>query len=131
MSANSLVDEIGGEEIVRALVERFYDLIETHPRGRSILELHMDGHGVAHSRIEQFNFLCGFMGGRKYYLEKHHHLNLKQMHEHISITQSHADDWLFCMNLALDEVAIAVSSKTRLMEAFERVAISLVKLNKV
>ena len=49
----SVVDEIGGEPVVRALVERFYDLIETAPEGARILDLHFQGHGLAHVRGEQ------------------------------------------------------------------------------
>ena len=46
----SVVDEIGGEPVVRALVERFYDIIETAPEGARILDLHFQGHGLAHVR---------------------------------------------------------------------------------
>ena len=58
----SVIDRIGGEAAVRALVERFYDLIETVPEGRQILHLHFRGHGISHVRAAQFEFLCGFFG---------------------------------------------------------------------
>ena len=104
----------------------FYDLVETHPRGKSLLELHQNGHGVAHARLEQFNFLCGFMGGRNHYLEKHHHMNLKHMHEHLDITRDHAEDWLYCMALAMDETGLPTQEKTELSQAFRRVATALI-----
>ncbi len=51
----SLYDDIGGKEAVEALVEAFYDIVENEPEGRALLVHHLRGHGVAHSRIEQFN----------------------------------------------------------------------------
>ena len=49
---------------MRRLVETFYDVIENEPEGEALAILHLRGHGVAHSRIEQFNFLSGFFGAR-------------------------------------------------------------------
>ena len=46
------------------LVETFYDLVETLPEGSNLRRLHGRGHGIDHARVEQFNFLSGFMGGR-------------------------------------------------------------------
>ena len=67
--ALSILDQIGGEEALRGLVNRFYDLIETDPRGATILSMHFRGHGISHVREEQFNFLSGFLGGKRLYLE--------------------------------------------------------------
>ncbi len=59
-----MLDDIGGEQKLRDLVELFYDMVETLPEGSNLRRLHARGHGVAHARVEQFNFLSGFMGGR-------------------------------------------------------------------
>jgi Bacterial-like globin len=56
----SMIDRIGGEPKVHELVDHFYDLIETLPQGQGILEMHLKGHGLAHVRTAQFEFLCGF-----------------------------------------------------------------------
>lgn len=120
------VDDFGGEARLRALVETFYDLIETLPEGSNLRRLHARGHGIDHARVEQFNFLAGFMGGRPYYKEKHGHMDVKRMHAHVPIRQADADNWLICMNRALDDEGHSGPHIDKLRAAFARVAAILV-----
>ena len=122
----TVIDQIGGEDGVRQLVERFYDLVETRAEGAGLRELHSNGHGLAHARVEQFNFMCGFLGGRRHYLEKHGHLNVRQMHAHVEITSVLARNWLALMDAAMADVGIAQEIACRMHQAFERVALALV-----
>ena len=46
----SPLDHLGGEEALRRLVNRFYDLVETDAQGAQIMRLHFRGHGLAHVR---------------------------------------------------------------------------------
>lgn len=121
-----LYDEVGGEEGVRRLVETFYDIVEQEPEGRLLHLLHMRGHGVAHSRIEQFNFLCGFFGGPGLYAEHHGHANVRQMHAHVEINPQARDAWLTCMSMAIDRVGLPAETKAQMMAPFRRVAEILV-----
>ena len=99
ISHQSLYDLIGGEEGIKKLVNVFYDIVETSPEGH---RLHLRGNGIAHSRVDQFNFLSGFLGGPKLYIEKHGHSNVRSMHEHIEINSEAKDIWLKCMSMAID-----------------------------
>ncbi len=121
-----LIDQIGGEAVLRALVDRFYDIIEETETGSQIVKLHKRGHGMGHARIEQFNFLSGFMGGRNYYLEKYGHMDVRGMHEHVPITQQDAENWLSCMDQALAELQLTGAHIERLQRVFRRVALLLV-----
>lgn len=122
----SLYDLVGGEEGVRRLVETFYDIVEFEPEGRILHTLHLRGHGVAHSRIEQLDFLSGFLGGPRLYAQKHGHSNVREMHEHVEINVEAKDAWLSCMAIAIDRVGLGVAVKARLMGPFTRVATMLV-----
>ena len=122
----SVIDQIGGETALRDLVETFYDLVESEPRGENLRRLHFRGHGIDHARVEQFNFLSAFFGGRRYYQEKHGHMDVKLMHEHVVITNQDAEDWLACMDKALDTCGHSGPLKGRLMTSFRRVALILV-----
>lgn len=121
-----LIDQIGGEAVLRALVERFYDIIEETGAGAQIVKLHKRGHGMGHARTEQFNFLSGFTGGRNYYLEKYGHMDVKLMHEHVPITHQDAENWLSCMDQALAELQLTGAHIERLRRVFRRVALLLV-----
>ena len=123
---HSLYDMVGGEIGVRKLVNNFYDIVETHPDGEKLHLLHLRGHGIEHSRLEQFNFLSGFLGGPKLYIEKHGHSNVRTMHEHVKINDESKDIWLNCMRLAIDEVGLTTDTKNKLMHNFTLVAERLV-----
>ena len=122
----SVIEKIGGEAAVRALVEQFYDLIETVPEGRQILHLHFRGHGISHVRSAQFEFLCGFFGGRRDYMERPGALSLKDMHAHVPIRPEDAEDWLTCMGRALQDIGITEPVQGQIFAAFQRAARALI-----
>lgn len=121
-SSASLYERLGGEAGVRRLVEAFYDIVEREEAGHDLNLLHLRGHGIAHSRIEQFNFLSGFLGGPKLYAEKHGHSNVRKMHEHVAINAHARDSWLNCMELALDRCEMNAATKGAVMAHFKSVA---------
>ncbi len=122
----TVLDKLGGEDALRELVEHFYDLVEARPEGAQIVRLHMDGHGLAATRAQQFNFLCGFFGGRQYYKELHGHMNVKLIHEHIPILQKDAEDWLTLMDQALADLGHTGAHVERVRATLRRVALVLV-----
>ena len=121
-----LIEDLGGEAVLRKLVEDFYDLIETLPQGATMRKLHQRGHGIAHVRQEQFNFLSGFLGGRRYYEEKHGHMDLRRMHSHIPISTRDAEDWLFCMDKALAHNHLSGREIDQLRDRFRKICMMLV-----
>ena len=121
-----MIDRIGGEGQVRLLVNHFYDLIESLPQGRAIMEMHMKGHGLSHVRPEQFNFLCGFFGGQRYYHERHGHMNLREIHAHLEIRAEDAEDWLAVMDRAMAETGVPAPEQAEIMATFRRAALMLV-----
>ena len=119
---DSLYRLIGDEDGLRDLVETFYDIIEQDEDAHKLHLLHLRGHGVAHSREEQFNYLSGFFGGPSRYVQKHGHSRLKEIHEHIHIGPAMRDLWLKCMERAIDKVGIDGELKESLMVHFTRAA---------
>lgn len=125
-TTQTLYERVGGETVLRTLVETFYDIVEFEEQGRELHVLHLRGHGVAHSRIEQFNFLSGFLGGPRLYVERFGHSDVRKMHEHVEIFAKHRDAWLECMSTAIDRVGMPSDVKSELMQHFTRVATMLV-----
>ncbi|MEM9584647.1 MAG: group II truncated hemoglobin [Pseudomonadota bacterium] len=129
--SQTVLDQIGGEDALRDLVEHFYDLVETLPEGSQILSLHLQNHGLAHTRVEQFNFLSGFMGGRQHYMEKHGHMNVKEIHAHVPIQPEDAENWLAIMDKTLADLNHSGAHIDRLRATFRRVAMILVNHGEV
>lgn len=122
----SLYQQMGGEAAVRQLVEAFYDIVEQEPAGAPLYLLHLRGHGVAHSRQEQFHFLSGFLGGPRLYVERHGHSDVRRMHAHVAIDKTARDAWLTCMDMAIDRVGLSSAVKVAVMKHFTRVADMLI-----
>ncbi len=97
----SLYELIGGETGLRALVERFYDLMDSAPEAAQIRALHAAS--LKQSREKLFMFLSGWSGGPSLYIEKYGHPRLRQRHMPFSIGELERDQWLWCMNKALEE----------------------------
>ena len=100
----TLYELIGSESGLRKLVERFYDLIEFGPRSRAIRVLHPKS--LKQSREKFFMFLSGWSGGPALYIEKYGHPRLRMRHVPFSIGELERDQWLWCMNKALDEIQL-------------------------
>jgi hemoglobin len=113
-------DQIGGEAGVRALVERFYDLMDSLPAARGIRELHARSLRV--SREKLFLFLSGWMGGPGLYQQKYGHPMLRRRHLAFPIGIAERDQWLMCMNRALAEQVANEALRRHLEQAFFQVA---------
>lgn len=111
---------VGGEEKLRALVDRFYDLMELETEFAGIRAMHpasTDG-----SRDKLFWFLCGWMGGPDYFVERFGHPRLRARHLPYAIASSERDQWLRCMAWAMQDVGIPEELQQRLMQSFYQTA---------
>lgn len=117
---NSLYDLIGGEEKLRALVDRFYDLMDSAPEAKELRELHAVS--LKQSREKLFMFLSGWSGGPSLYIEKYGHPKLRMRHNPFPIGERERDQWLWCMNQALDESAFLPTVKEHLKTRFAEIA---------
>jgi hemoglobin len=118
--ATSPFDRLGGESAVRALVDRFYDLMDLEPQYRGIRALHpttLDG-----SRDKLFWFLCGWLGGPNHYIERYGHPMLRARHLPYAIGKAERDQWMACMTQALHERGVEPELATGLQQAFQGTA---------
>jgi len=96
--------ELGGTERIRAIVERFYDLM--HEREPALARLHLctpDGKVDRGSRDRFGLFLIGWLGGPDDYVQQHGHPRLRMRHGRVAVNVAMRDAWLRCMQAALDE----------------------------
>jgi hemoglobin len=112
----SAFEWIGGEAKVKALVERFYDLMDLEPAYADLRRVH--GSDLAGAREKLFWHLCGWLGGPQYYVERFGHPRLKMRHMPFVIGIKERDQWLACMDQAMGEVGVDEALRARLREAF-------------
>lgn len=123
---SSALDQIGGEDRLLALVERFYDRMESDPAVHSLHRLHFRGHGLSHTRQAQFEFLSGFLGGRAYYRERFGHMDLREIHAHVPIREADAELWLDTFDAALADCGMDGPVVDKMRRTLRRAALMLV-----
>jgi hemoglobin len=119
-NAPTLYDIIGGDERLRELVDRFYDLMDLEPQFAALRAMHppsLDG-----SRDKLFWFLSGWSGGPNHYIERFGHPRLRARHLPFSIASNERDQWLRCMALAMHELDMPQALQERLIHSFFQTA---------
>lgn len=117
---NSHYQRIGGEAAVRALVQRFYQLMDNLPDAAEIRAMH--ARNLKGSEEKLFLFLSGWLGGPPLYVENYGHPRLRQRHMPFPIDERARDQWMACMRQAMADVGIEEGLRQELDAAFYKVA---------
>ena len=113
-------ERLGGDAGVRALVDRFYDLMDLEPEYAGIRALHAPT--LDHARAKLHLFLSGWLGGPQVYIAKYGHPKLRARHLPFAIGVAERDQWLACMRRALRESGASDDLAAELMPAFFQTA---------
>lgn len=111
---------LGGEDGVRRLVDRFYELMDQLPQARAIRALHPGD--LQSSRDKLFKFLSGWLGGPPLYIEQYGHPRLRARHLPFPIGEEERDAWLLCMAQALAEAGLDAPLSDHLFRALSQLA---------
>lgn len=111
---------IGGDARLRALVDRFYDLMDLEPAYADLRHVH--GPSLSDARDKLHWFLSGWMGGPNLYIERFGHPRLRARHLPFEIGIRERDQWLACMMQAMNEQSVDPDLAARLHQAFFQTA---------
>lgn len=111
---------LGAEAGLRSLVDRFYDIMDSSPQAELIRSFHAKS--LKQSREKLFLFLCGWSGGPQLYVKRFGHPRLRMRHMPFPIGSVERDQWLWCMNKALDESRLDARLVELLKKRFADVA---------
>jgi hemoglobin len=110
-----------GEENLRLLVDRFYDLIFTNDQ-----IAHLFKTDKALIKEKQRLFLTQFLGGPALYSQQYGHPQLRARHLPHPIGQDDAQAWLSCMLAAINSLQIDEAIKDELFKRFVPTAMFMV-----
>lgn len=119
-AAQSPYELLGGDAGVRALVTRFYDLMDAEPDYAGIRKLHKPD--LAAAREKLYLYLSGWLGGPQLYTERFGHPMLRARHLPFPIGTVERDLWLACMGQAMQDGEIGADLQRTLREAFFKTA---------
>ncbi len=117
-------ERLGGEAVLRQLVARFYELMNELPQARGIRKMHAADLGGAATKL--FKFLSGWLGGPDLFVEEYGHPRLRARHFPFPIGVAERDQWMLCMDRALDETPMDAELRESLRQALTQVATHMI-----
>jgi hemoglobin len=112
--------QILGEDGIRQLANTFYEVMNELPLAQDIRKMH-----AAHLddiKDKLCEYLTGWMGGPPIYSQKYGTVCLTDPHKPYGIGPAERDQWLACMNEALERIGASDELQQMLREPMFRVA---------
>jgi len=117
---DSFYQQIGGDQPLRDLVNRFYAIMAELPQADGIRAMHPDD--LSGSADKLFKFLSGWSGCPDLYIEEFGHPRLRRRHLPIRIGSSERDQWMHCMDLAMQQCGLNEQLRHDLYQALYNTA---------
>lgn len=105
---------LGGEAGVRALADAFYDVMNEMPQAETIRAMHKQN--LESIKQKLFEYFSGWMGGPPLYFEKYGKICLDKPHAPYPIGEAERDQWLLCMDKALERINASDEVKAMLKQ---------------
>jgi hemoglobin len=115
---------IGGEQAILSLVDRFYFYMDILPEAQGIRAMHQPS--LASAKDKLFKFLSGWLGGPNLFIEEFGHPMLRARHLRFAIGEAERDQWMLCMNKALEEMTMDPRLKTNIQNALQDLATHMI-----
>lgn len=109
-------EKLGGEDGVRQLVTYFYQEMSSNAESKTIRDMHAANLSEVEDKL--FMFLSGWLGGPSLFIEKFGHPRLRARHLPFTIGIEERNQWLQCMDQALNKMGIEKEMHDELMHAF-------------
>jgi hemoglobin len=90
-----------GVEGIQHLVNTFYDIMDSLPDAAGLRAMHADDLSPMKEKLAQY--LTGWMGGPPLYADKYGTVCMTTPHEPYHIGPAERDQWLLCMDKALEQ----------------------------
>jgi hemoglobin len=115
---------LGGETAIRSLVDRFYFYMDILPEAQGIRAMHAVS--LASAKDKLFKFLSGWLGGPNLFIEEFGNPMLRARHFPFTIGASERDQWMLCMNKALDEISMDSVLRENIRAALQHLATHMI-----
>jgi hemoglobin len=112
--------EILGEEGIRQLTEAFYQQMDSLPEATGIRAMHARDLGPMKDKLA--DYLIGWMGGPPRYASKYGSVCMTEPHEPYPIGPAERDQWLLCMERALEQIGASRELCEMLRQPLFRIA---------
>ncbi len=122
---SSAYDLIGGEPVVRRIVDRFYDLMDSEPRFAELRAMHQGDLGPMRHSLT--GFLIAWLGGPRDWFAENPGKCVMSVHGRIAVTRATARQWTDAMHMAIAYAAVDPDLGTRMGDVLEGMAEAMVR----
>jgi hemoglobin len=91
-------ERLGGEAVIRRIVERFYDVMETDPAAAQIRAMHAADLTVMRSKLA--DWMIGALGGPQLYAQRPDRGCMGSVHKAFPIGEEDVEQWMYCLRKA-------------------------------
>lgn len=112
--------DILGQEGVKALADAFYEAMDELPQAARVRAMHAEHLDEIKRKLAAY--LTGWMGGPPVYLAVYGSVCLTEAHAPYAIGETEKNEWLLCMDAALDKINASHELRTMLAEPMQRIA---------
>ena len=112
--------EILGQEGIRALADAFYDAMDELPQAADVRRMHAGN--LEPIKRKLIAYLTGWMGGPPVYQAMTGTVCLTEPHAPYAIGEKERDQWLLCMDTALERIDASEELKEMLKIPMFRIA---------
>ena len=113
-------EAIGGEETVRLIANRFYDIMEQDPMAEELLAIHPQP--LDRIRHVFFLYLTMWLGGPNEFEKQFGHPRLRARHLGFPVTPALKRQWMYCMRKAMLQTVENMVIAEKLLEALDQLA---------
>lgn len=106
--------QILGNEGIRKLADAFYEVMDERPQAATIRAMHAQNMDLIKDKL--YEYLTGWMGGPPLYAAKYGTVCLTDPHKPYPIGPDERDQWLDCMQEALERIGASDELKAMLKE---------------
>lgn len=97
--------KLGGHPVMQAIVNRFYDLMDSDPAYAELRAMHAPD--LAPMRASLASFLAAWAGGPRDWFEQNQGKCMMSVHKNFTISRDVAEQWADAMRRAIADVAPA------------------------
>lgn len=108
-------EAIGGEPVLRKLIKRFYEVMDTMPEAAGIRAMHSED--LSETEEKLFAFMSGWLGGPQLFMEKYGHPRMRARHMPFKIGKSERDQWMMCMVQAVEDIGMQEPIRSQYLHA--------------
>jgi hemoglobin len=113
-------DKLGGEPALRRLVDRFYEIMDTVRDAQELRAMH--ARDLEPIRAKLFDFMSGWLGGPNRYQQRPDATCIVSAHARFAIGTAETNQWISCMEQALDDTEAPADVQQLLRPALRHAA---------